>query len=210
MVTLRPRLSRFIEPCLPSTVPQPPSGTGWLHEIKHDGYRLMACLDGRAIRLLTRNGHDWTERFPSIAAAVFLLRCRSCLIDGEVVVCGPDGVSVFDKLRAGARVKPEAILYAFDLIEIDGRDLRRQPIEERKDALAALLLRGTMAVRLCEHIEDDGPIVFKHACRMGLEGIVSKRRGSLWRSGRTRDWLKSKNPGAPAVRREAEEDWSHR
>jgi bifunctional non-homologous end joining protein LigD len=85
--------------------------------------------------------------------------------------------------------------------------MRRQPIEHRKAALASLLPSAALAVRLCEHIEGGGPIVFKHVCRMGLEGIVSKRKGSPWRSGRTRDWLKSKNPSAPAVRREAEEDW---
>jgi bifunctional non-homologous end joining protein LigD len=207
MVALRPRLLGFIEPCLPSTTPRPPSGPGWLHEIKHDGYRLMARSDGGGIRLLTRNGHDWTDRYPLIAAATFMLRCRSCLIDGEVVVCGADGVSIFDRLRAGSRIKPDAILYAFDLIELDGHDMRRQPIEERKAALASLLPSASLSVRLCEHIEDDGAIVFKHACRMGLEGIVSKRKGSPWRSGCTRDWLKSKNQRAPAVRREAEEDW---
>src|SRR5262249_17860932 len=107
--------------------------------------------------------------------------------------------------RVGPR--PASCLFAFDLIELDGSDLRRQPIEERKGALSRLLPRAPVAVRLCEHMEDDGPIVFKHACQMGLEGIVSKRKGSPWRSGRTRDWLKSKNPTAPAIQREAEEDW---
>jgi bifunctional non-homologous end joining protein LigD len=107
------------------------------------------------------------------------------------------------KVRKPGNTRPDA----FDLIELDGTDLRRRPIEQRKAAVASLLPSTEFAVRLCEHIEDDGPIVFKHACSMGLEGIVSKRKGSPWRSGRTRDWLKFKNPEAPAVRREAEEDW---
>jgi hypothetical protein len=130
--------------------------------------------------------------------------------DEEVVICGADGVSIFDRLRQGARIKPEAILYAFDLIELDGRDMRRHAIEERKAALASLLPRASLSVRLCEHIEGDGPIVFKHACRMGLEGIVSKRKGSPWRSGRTRNWLKSKNKAAPAVLREAKRNGADR
>src|SRR6476620_11377245 len=95
----RTRLSGFIEPCLPSAAPYPPSGPGWIHEIKPDGYRLMARRDSGGIRLLTRNGHGWTDRYPSVAAAMAFLRCRSYLIDGEVVICGPDGVAIFDRLR---------------------------------------------------------------------------------------------------------------
>jgi hypothetical protein len=131
------------------------------------------------------------------------LRCRSFLIDGEVVVCGEDGVAVFDRLRSGPRRKPEAMLYAFDLIELDGRDLRREPIEGRKDLLRRLLdvpvpCRGML---LCEHIRGDGPLIFEHVCALGCEGIVSKRRGSRYRSGRSADWVKTKNPSSAAARR---------
>jgi bifunctional non-homologous end joining protein LigD len=199
--------SGFIEPCLPSPAERPPSGPGWLHEIKLDGFRLMARRDAAGVRLLTRNGLDWLSRYPSIAAAVTELRCRSCLLDGEVVICGKDGIPVFDRLRYGRQVKGEARLYAFDLLELDGRDLRREPIELRKATLAKLLRKARVSLQLNEHIEEPGDIVFRHACKLGHEGIVSKRLGSRYVSGRSRNWLKFKNPAAPAVKREAEEDW---
>src|SRR5262252_7750319 len=127
------RLSRFVCCCVPAE--RPPSGPGWLHEIKLDGFRLMARRDAAGVRLLTRNGLDWSSRYPGIASAIGKLRCRSCLLDGEVVICGKDGIPVFDRLRYGRQVKGEARLYAFDLVELDGRDLRREPIELRKAAL---------------------------------------------------------------------------
>jgi bifunctional non-homologous end joining protein LigD len=200
----------FIEPCQPSAADKPPSGPRWIHEIKHDGYRLMARRDGASFRLLTRNGNNWSELFPTVAAAVGLLKVRSCLIDGEVVVCDEHGLAVFDLLRQGNRVKHEAHLIAFDLLELDGRDLRREPIEERKRHLADLLNRAKHpGLQLSEHVDQPGDAAFAHACALGCEGIVSKRRGSPYRSGprKCTDWIKVKNPAAPAVRREAEEDW---
>jgi bifunctional non-homologous end joining protein LigD len=205
--SVRPRLNGFIEPCLPSPAPKPPAGAGWIHEIKHDGFRLMARRDGAGVRLLTRRGLEWTSRYPSIAAAVGALPCRSCLIDGEVVICGDDGVPVFDRLRYGRHPQKEAVLFAFDLLELDGKDLRRAPLEDRKRELAKLLRKAGSALRFNDHIDEPGDVVFHHACKLGYEGIVSKRLGSPYRSGRSRDWIKSKNPGAPAVKREAEEDW---
>jgi ATP-dependent DNA ligase len=211
VMSLRLRARRspvgFIEPCLPSPAPRPPSGDGWIHEIKHDGYRMMARRDGAGIRLLTRNGNDWSGRFPRIVEAVNGLRVKSCLIDGEVVACNESGLSVFAMLRR-QRGEASAFLYAFDLLELDGMDLRRMPIEERKHALTKLVRQARHGLMLNEHIAEDGAIVFEHACKLGCEGIVSKRRGSRYRSGRSSDWLKFKNPHAPAVRREAEEDWS--
>jgi bifunctional non-homologous end joining protein LigD len=198
--------TRFIEPCLPSIGERPPSGPNWIHEIKHDGYRLMACRNAVGVRLLTRNGHDWTSRFPLIVQAVDALRLRSCLIDGEAVCCDDDGLPVFRKLRQ-RRDDRHVFLYAFDLIELDGKDLRREPIEQRKTALAKLLRGAKLGLQLSEHIAESGDVVFRHACRLGLEGIVSKRLGSCYVSGRSRDWLKFKNPSAPAMKREAEEDW---
>jgi bifunctional non-homologous end joining protein LigD len=197
----------FIEPCLPSPADQPPTGTGWVHEIKHDGYRLMARRDGAGIRLFTRNGHDLAYRFPSIRDAVAALKVRSCLIDGEAVACDDHGLAVFDRLRY-RRADGSVFMYAFDLVELDGQDLRREPLETRKATLASLLRACQPGVRLNGHLEhDDGSIVFRHACALGCEGIVSKRLGSIYRSGRSKDWLKFKNPAAPAVKREAEEDW---
>ena len=167
----------------------------------------MARRNPTGIRLLTRNGHDWAPRYPLIVEAVNHLKARSCLIDGEAVVCDKKGIAVFELLRR----KPtgeHVFLFAFDLLELDGTDLRREPIETRKATLASLL-RGSLAgLRLNEHLAHPGDVIFQHACKMGLEGIVSKRLGSRYRSGRSKDWLKFKNPEAPAVKREAEEDWS--
>jgi bifunctional non-homologous end joining protein LigD len=211
MVLLRERIARrnvgAIDPCLPSPAKRPPSGSEWIHEIKHDGFRLLARRDATGVRLITRKGNDFTSRFPFIALAVTALPTRSCVIDGEAVVCNDDGVAVFDLIRR-QRTSATAIRCAFDLLELDGEDLRRQPIEARKKRLAKLLRRAHSTIALNEHYGDDGAIIFKHACNLGCEGIVSKRLGSRYQSGLTSDWLKIKNPKAPAVTREAEEDWS--
>jgi len=198
--------SGFIEPRLSSPAEQRPSGPGWIHEIKHDGFRLMARRDAAGVRLLTRNGIDWSGRFPLIAKATGDLQVRSCLIDGEAVACDGDGLPSFDRLRY-RRQDGTVFLYAFDLLELDGRDLRREPIEVRKRRLATLLRGARLGLQLNEHIAESGDVVFRHACKLGFEGIVSKRLGSIYRSGRSKDWLKFKNPAAPAVKREAEEDW---
>jgi ATP-dependent DNA ligase len=190
----------FIEPCLPSLATKPPSGPEWIHEIKHDGYRLMICRDTAGMRLLTRRGYDWTARFPAIASAASVLRAKSFLIDGEAVCCDDKGIAVFDKLRQ-RRNEWSVFLVAFDLLELNGRDLRREPIEIRKAGLARLLRNAEPGLQLSEHIEHEAAIVFEHACKLGLEGIVSKRRGSRYQSGRSSLWLKIKNPEAPAVRR---------
>jgi bifunctional non-homologous end joining protein LigD len=139
MLRLRPRRapSGFIEPCLPTPVPQPPSGRGWMHEIKHDGYRMMVRRDAAGVRLLTRGGYDWASRFPLVAEAVNMLPVKSCLLDGELVACNEARLSVFAILRR-REAERSAFLYAFDLIELDGRDLRREPIETRKRELARM------------------------------------------------------------------------
>jgi ATP-dependent DNA ligase len=187
----------FIQPCLPTRADKAPSSVNWIHEIKHDGFRMMVRRDAAGVRLLTRNGIDWTTRFPLIAEAATALRVKSFLIEG---------MPVFDRLRY-RRDDRHVFLYAFDLLQLDSRDLRRDPIEDRKAELAKLLRRAKPGLQLNEHISEPGDIVFRHACKLGLEGIVSKRLGSPYRSGRSNDWLKSKNPNAPAVKREAEEDW---
>ena len=167
------RVSAFIEPCLPSPADCPPSGPGWVHEIKHDGFRMMVRRDPAGIRLITRNGHDWSGRFPLIAEAANALKARSCLLDGEAVACDQDGLPSFERLRYG-RGDGSVFLFAFDLLELNGDDLRREPLEVRKATLASLLAKAASGLRLNEHLEhDDGELVFRHACKMGLEGIVS-------------------------------------
>src|SRR5262249_13403704 len=152
-------------------------------------------------------GIDWSARFPLIFEAAGALQVRSFLLDGEAVACDGDGMPVFDRLRY-RRQDARVFLFAFDLLELNGQDLRRAPPGAPKRQLAMLLRNACLGLQLNEHLEhEDGAVVFRHACKMGLEGIVSKRLGSSYRSGRSADWLKTKNPDAPAVKREAEEDW---
>jgi len=198
----------IIEPCLPSPAKAPPSGPGWLHEIKHDGFRILARRDGAGVRLITRAGNDFRRRFPFIAMAVGKLPVRSCLIDGEAIVCDASGLAVFELIRRHGTIA-SAVHCAFDLLELDGRDLRREPIEKRKELLAELLADSQVNLVFNEAFEEDGAAVFSAACELGCEGIVSKRIGSPYRSGQSKHWVKTKNPNAPAVRREAEEDWGH-
>jgi bifunctional non-homologous end joining protein LigD len=166
----------------------------------------MARRDSVEIRLLTRNGHDWSPRYPRIVESVRMLKVRSCLIDGEAVVCDDNGLAVFERLRRKHEGR-HVFMFAFDLLELDGKDLRREPIEVRKATLASVLRSSPPGLQLNQHLAHPGDIVFRHACKLGFEGIVSKRLGSPYRSGRSPDWLKFKNPDAPAVKREAEEDW---
>lgn len=210
MSPLRTRVAPagFIVPCQP-TPALPPSRGEWLHEIKHDGYRLMVRKDhdGR-IRLLTRNATDWTERFPLILRAAGAIEANSFLIDGEACCVDADGVTSFTLLRR--RAAP-VILYAFDLLMVDGEDIRAEPIEARKARLAELTanaIRRHGAMAISDHMEGDAIAIFAKVCEMGLEGIVCKRKGSRYRSGPSSDWLKIKNPASAAAVREATEDWS--
>jgi len=200
------RSADFIEPCLPSPAKRPPVGPEWIHEIKHDGFRIMARRDAAGVRLISRNGNDLTSRFPLVATAVAALPARSCLIDGEAIATDKTGLAVFDLIR-GYRAIASAVLCAFDLLELDGKNLRRNPIESRKSALRKLVRRAQSGIVFNQHYRTDGETIFRTACRLGCEGIVSKRLGSPYRSGRSKYWVKVKNPKAPAVRREAEEDW---
>ena len=205
MIVRRP--SGFIEPCLPSKVTQPPTGPSWVHEIKHDGYRLMVRRDGQRIRCFTRGGHDWADRFPAIVDAALRLKTASCLIDGEAVIVKDDGTSDFHALRSKRRGS-EAVLFAFDLLELHGEDLCDEPLIERKRRLLQLIGRDQWrAIRFNEHLTGGGATIFKHVCQLGLEGIVSKRTDAPYRSGPSKAWLKTKNPESAAVRREREEEW---
>ena len=157
MLRLRPRRPDGLpELCQPTITVKPPAGPGWLHELKYDGFRLLARRDGAGTRLFTRRGNDWTERYPLVASAIGVLKARSCAIDGEIAICDSDGLPVFDLLRHGPRVKREAVLFAFDLLELDGRNLTREPIEARKAALAKLLHQALPSLQLIEHLEADG------------------------------------------------------
>ncbi len=194
----------FIEPCLPTLARTVPSGPQWVHEIKHDGYRFICRRDGDRVRVFSRRGYEWTDRVPLIAEALAKLRVKSVTIDGEGVVCSPNGVSDFDRLRAavGRMGSRDAFLYAFDLLELDGHDLRRDAWEVRRAILTSVLRKSGNGIRLSEHfVSTDGEAIFQHACAMGLEGIVAKRRDRPYRSGRSPDWIKVKNPDAPAATR---------
>jgi bifunctional non-homologous end joining protein LigD len=201
-----PLATGFVAPCIPTRAAKPPAGPDWVHEIKHDGYRLLVRRDGEAVRLFTRRGYDWSTRYPAIACTASLLRARSFTLDGEAVVCGPDGVAIFDALHRRGTVG-EAMLYASDLLELDGEDLRALPLVDRKKRLARLLGRRRLGIVLSAHTADDGATIFQQACKMGLEGIVSKRLSAPYRSGRSRDWLKIKNPDSPAMIRAREAEW---
>ena len=201
------RPAGFIAPCLPTLARVVPDGPQWVHEIKHDGFRFIVRCDGDRVRAFTRRGHDWTDRVPSIAEAMLRLRVRSVTLDGEAVCCDGRGVTDFDRLRSAmARLgSPDVVLFAFDLLELDGEDLRPHPWDTRRATLAGLLRKVGPGIRLSEHLEGmDGTTVFAHACQMGLEGIVAKRRDRPYRSGRCPDWIKVKNPQAPAASRHLE------
>jgi bifunctional non-homologous end joining protein LigD len=197
----------FIIPAQPIKASKPASGPDWVHEIKHDGYRLIVRRDGPTVRLYTRNANDWTVRLPAIAAAAARIKAKSFTIDGEAVVLGPDGLSRFDELRR-REAAHSAVLYAFDLIEHDGRDLRDLPFLDRKAALARLLRDTEAGILVNEHIAEDGPTVFAYACRLGAEGIVSKRVDGAYRSGPCPAWIKVRNPASAAVQRERSEKWN--
>src|ERR1700730_18020703 len=143
----------FVPPCIPNGAVKPPAGPGWVREIKHAGYRLQVRRVGDQVRLFTRRGYDWSGRYPAIAVTATLLRARSFTLDGEAVVCGPDGVAVFDALHRRGTVS-EAMLYAFDLLELDGETLRGRPLGDRKKRLAKLL--GGRGLVLSDHTDEDG------------------------------------------------------
>jgi bifunctional non-homologous end joining protein LigD len=208
---LRRRIRRSVtfEACLPRKAKEPPSGPSWIHEIKHDGFRILARKDGNQVRLITRNGYDFTGRYSLIVDAIASLPLETCIIDGEAIVVDQNGLSVFDLLRYRQH-DHAAALCAFDLLELDGTDLRPSPIEERKQHLAWALRERHHGIALNATYDGDGALIYQHACALGCEGIVSKRLGTPYRAGRTDQWLKMKNPEAPAVRREREVDWAKR
>jgi bifunctional non-homologous end joining protein LigD len=185
----------WIEPCVPTLVEKPPTGPNWRHEVKWDGYRVSIVIDGGKATVRTRRGLDWTHRFKGIAAAAGELSCRNAVIDGEAVVLDAEGHSDYAALiaRLDGETRAEVILYAFDLLFLDGRDLRAAPLSERRDRLERLIGRPTSGtILLSEEFDIDGAKFFRLVSERGLEGMVSKRIDLPYRSGRTKDWLKIK------------------
>jgi bifunctional non-homologous end joining protein LigD len=181
----------FFQPCQPTLVRVPPAGPGWLHEMKYDGFRILARKQGERVEVWSRRGALFNDRFPRIAEAVGALPVDNALIDGEAVVFLPDGHSDFVAIRTKAGGE-QASFVSFDLLNL-GDDLRDRPLEERREALAQLVA-GVDDIRFSESVADDGALVFAKARELGLEGIVSKRAGSRYRSGVSRNWLKCLNP----------------
>jgi bifunctional non-homologous end joining protein LigD len=185
---------RTLRPQLATLVTEPPEGGGWLHELKFDGYRILGRVQGGRARLISRNGNDWTGNFPSLAAALEALPLSQGVIDGEVAVLQPDGTTSFQALQnaLSARAQGELVYFAFDLPYLDGYDLTRARLEDRKAALDALLAGAGSAVRYSAHVVGSGREFFDNACRMRLEGIVSKRRDAPYEPRRGGSWLKVK------------------
>jgi len=177
-----------------SPVDQPPEGKHWIHEIKHDGYRCQVLLERGKARVFTRNGYDWSDRYPSIVRAAANLRCELAIIDGEAIVQNDEGVADFEALRSAMRREPHNIvLYAFDLLHLDGRDLRQQALIERRASLKTLLGADERSrIQFSDEFDGDGDALFKACAEQELEGIVSKLALAPYRSGRSRTWLKTK------------------
>jgi bifunctional non-homologous end joining protein LigD len=177
----------------PKLVAEPPAGAAWLHEIKLDGYRLQARIEGGAVTIHTRNGHDWTDKFPDLAEEFAEL--PDAILDGELCLMGPDGKPTFSGLRAAiGRGRTEALVFfAFDILWRGSDDLRTFALKDRKAALAGVLEAApSPRIRMVDALPQSGPALLQAACRMGLEGIVSKRREAPYVAGRSDKWVKSK------------------
>ncbi len=191
-------MPRRVEPCVATLVDKPPNGPDWAFEVKWDGYRLAVHVEPGAVRAITRGGYDWTKRFGSIVAEARKLGHSSMIIDGEAVVLDEQGRSDFGLLQRAVGKKPslhepsEIIFYVFDLLYLDGHDLRNLPLTERRRLLEPIVAGRTGAIRFSEEVNADGEEFFRAACELGLEGIIAKRRAAPYRSGRRPEWLKIK------------------
>lgn len=188
-------LSAFVPPALATLATKAPAGSRYLHEIKFDGYRIQARVENGAVRLLTRTGLDWTDRFGTgIPAELTRFPIRTGLFDGEIVVESGNGATDFSALQADLSEgrSDRFVYYVFDLLHLDGHDLTPLPLKDRKDLLEKLVGENGDKVRYSAHFEDDGALVLSHACRLSLEGVVSKLKSAPYHSGRSRDWIKSK------------------
>ncbi len=192
-----PRLCRVSFPRPGNAENHAPEGTGWLHEVKFDGYRLQAHVSAGKVKLFTRSGLDWTKRFGEPLRRELLgLNCKQAIIDGEIVVLSDKGVASFAHLQADLSEggMDRMIFYAFDLLHLDNAALLEEPLLERKSQLEALLnQKNNKVIRYSEHFEQAGETMLSLACRMGLEGVISKQIDAPYRSGRSLDWIKSGN-----------------
>jgi bifunctional non-homologous end joining protein LigD len=189
------KLPDFVPPMLATLVAKPPEGPDWIHEIKFDGYRLEARIENGKVKLLTRSGLDWTDRFGTeVPAALAALPLDTALFDGELVVEGGAGASDFSALQADLSDgrSDRFVFYLFDLMHLDGQDVTGVPLVERKHLLEHLLEGADPVLRFSDHFGEDGALVLRHACRLSLEGVVSKRADAPYRPGRGRNWVKSK------------------
>ena len=186
-------LPGWMRPCLLTLVDKPPAGPQWVHEIKWDGYRVSVYVEAGKVTIRTRNGHDWTRRFPAIALAAAALKVRSAVLDGEAVILDDRGRSSFAELQADLdkHGSDRAVLYAFDLLFLDGEALWTEPLYVRRLRLASIV-PARSAILLSEDYTGDGAELFRIACEQELEGIVSKRLDKPYRGGRSRSWLKTK------------------
>lgn len=184
----------FIQPCKPTLRDKLPVGPRWQYELKFDGYRIQAHLDGDAVRLFTKNGFDRTESLPAIAAAVRELPVQSAILDGEAVILDDESVSDFFALHAAmARGRaPDAVLIAFDLLMVAGEDLRPRPLAERRARLTEILVGAPPGLELSPHVNSEGAELLKAVCARGLEGVVAKRIDAPYRSGYVETWIKAK------------------
>lgn len=184
----------FIPTMQPTLVADPPAGEGWLHEIKYDGYRTELVIDAGGVRAFTRNGFDWTAKYAPVVTAAGKLRCRSAIIDGEIIIQDDEGRSDFGGLRSAIHGTPERLVYyAFDLLHLDGEDMRKRPLIERRAMLRDLVGADPGSpIQFSEHVIGNGAALFDGVEAMGLEGIVSKQVNSRYRSGPTTAWLKIK------------------
>jgi DNA ligase D-like protein (predicted ligase) len=184
----------FSPPLAPVLVDEPPRGDIWLHEIKHDGFRTQLVIANGSARAFSRRGHDWSDRYRRIVTAAAALPCSAAIIDGEAIVQDESGRSSMELFYAGMeRGTGQAVMFAFDLMHLDGEDLRKLPLEDRRARLRELIGPDPhAAIQFSEALTGDGAKIFAAAERMGLEGIVSKRLGSRYKSGTSREWLKTK------------------
>jgi bifunctional non-homologous end joining protein LigD len=186
-------LPAFVAPQLASLVDEPPAGKEWVHEIKYDGYRAIAAIGVNRCRIYTRSGQDWTAKFSSIASQLTTLKVGSALLDGEIVVLDEHGRSRFQRLQNALKDgRTPLIYYVFDIIELDGQDLRQEPLSERKKILRKVLKGAPASIRYSEEVAGQGDQVLAQACRLGLEGIISKQADKPYVSRRSHSWLKIK------------------
>jgi bifunctional non-homologous end joining protein LigD len=182
----------FITPQLATAVDNPPPRTGWIHEVKHDGYRTQLVIECRKARAYTRNGFDWTDSYQPITKAAAQLECRAAIIDGEVIVQKENGVSDFEALKSAIRWRPQSLIFcAFDLLHLNGKELRDQPLVERRAKLKELV-PGEHPFLFSEEFTGEAAAFFRACADHQLEGIVSKLGSSKYRSGRSKTWLKTK------------------